>query len=257
MLTQFDIEALQRHRALVEDWCTKLVAPELAAAGTPLYLLTSSEWPELFAHDAECRGYTGRNTDLASRDRLQAAERWAGRGPCIVVHDVAILEELKAACFECDSPVVLGMILEVALHELAHVVVDGIQARPEPETFDSDHELTVQREFTAKPPETNQLKFVAMCAHAGPFHRVVIHLANRAVQLAHQYGAVFTLAGIASCETYRFSPATEYAAALGAELQDLTTPLSQILRRPYPEEFSRLVAQDVCAFLQSLKQDSA
>lgn len=154
-------------------------------ASHPIYVCFASIVPTHLRPSALCWGFTAPALDLAFHEWLVSCGRWRGRGPVIVLNDIAIRAEAEALAgddHEFADQLYRSRILATALHEAGHVLQCQIDLRPIPEdiAFDVEHRAQdAVAEFVANedtPP-------VPWKGHDAEFIRVLIHVVNRAEQI--------------------------------------------------------------------------
>jgi hypothetical protein len=193
--------------------------------------------------------------DLYLRPYL--GERWRGRGPAMVVHDCLLRGEIAATLGgfgerlrDVVEPrlwaVGLPNFFRVVLHELAHVFALGGDYKPLGAAGQGairSHGYSrlvadIDRRIEADPDLDRQR----------PYHspttwlRAVVHLQHRATAL-----------GVAPSpepiERWGCSPFPDYVRALGDEPERFARlPVAEILQRPLPAEYRRLVLSDIDRF---------
>ncbi len=228
------------------------VAPELRQR--PLYVVLTSDLPAAERSKATA-GHVSRTMDLYLRPYL--GERWRGRGPAMVVHDCLLRGEIAATLGgfgerlrDVVEPrlwaVGLPNFFRVVLHELAHVFALGGDYKPLGAAGQGairSHGYSrlvadIDRRIEADPDLDRQR----------PYHspttwlRAVVHLQHRATAL-----------GVAPSpepiERWGCSPFPDYVRALGDEPERFARlPVAEILQRPLPAEYRRLVLSDIDRF---------
>lgn len=128
---QSDVRAL---RASIELMCRAVAPRDLAAV--PVYIVFASEAPELAG---AVRGWT--HTAAADALRPNIAD-WRGPGVAMLLNDVLIGQELDALLpglpAKRREAYIEANLRDTALHEMAHILVDGVTYRPlscPPEAF--------------------------------------------------------------------------------------------------------------------------
>jgi hypothetical protein len=219
--------------ARAEALCRAVAGPDLA--GTPLYLLPQSRLAADFGTADVCDGFTNPSLDLYLRDYIGPA--WHGRGPCIVVNDLAFKDDLYADAFEY-------VVQSVVLHELAHVLMrpalfeDRPDLSPERLLFET---LLVADALKRDPPADRP----AYDGHESPFIRVALHLRHRAEAASVSIATALLCAGW----RYYLSPAHRYLEALGDEPARMAGALFRdILAARPPPAFVQLWDEDVVAY---------
>ena len=92
------------------DLCRKIAPLDLA--GHPLYIVAQSQIASEFGKAEGCHGYTSPSLDLYLQEFF---DDWQGRGPCMVVNDIAIDDDQ-------DPDFHHRVVINCILHELAHIV---------------------------------------------------------------------------------------------------------------------------------------
>ena len=97
--------------------------------GLPLYIPLQSGVADVMGPENFSDGYTTPNLDLNLRSVI--GEAWQGRGPCMVLNDVSIIDEHSPEDMEIVA-------ISTVLHELAHILdrpFAEISRLPPPEAF--------------------------------------------------------------------------------------------------------------------------
>jgi hypothetical protein len=225
------------------------VAPELRQR--PFYVMLTSDLPAA-ERSRTTAGHVSPTMDLYLRPHL--GEQWRGRGPAMVVRDCLLQGEVAATLAGFDErlrPIVeprlwavaLPNFYRVVLHELAHIFALG--GRYEPLGAAGEGAIRshgygglvadIDRRIEADPDLDRQR----------PYHspanwlRAVIHLRHRATAL----GVALSPEPI---ERWGCSPFPLYVEALGDEPERFAgLPVAEILQRPLPAEYRRLLLADI------------
>ena len=228
------------------------VAPELRQR--PLYIVLTSDLPAAERSKATA-GHVSPTMDLYLQPYL--GERWRGRGPAMVVDDCLLRGEIAATLGGFDErlrdvaeprlwAVGLPNFFRVVLHELAHVFALGGDYKPLgaagqgairshgygglvadiDQRIEADPDLDRQRPYHS--PTT--------------WLRAVVHLQHRAAALGLAVAPEPT-------ERWHCSPFPDYVRALGDEPERFARlPVGEILQRPLPAEYRRLLLDDIDRF---------
>ncbi len=215
-----------------ERLCRRVAGPDLA--GAPIYIVCQSSLAHDFGRAAGCEAYTTPSLDLYLADHISS---YRGRGPCMVINDLALREDNTNDFGYWFSALVL--------HEMAHIL-----ERPA---------LFADRTGV----DANKIKFEALCVadatdepeppvkatatprylgHEAPFIRIVLHLCHRAARAGRRIApsAVF------NCRQYGLSRPERYAAALADEPRRFANRLFRdILAAEPPSAFTNLWHDDV------------
>ena len=200
-------------------------------AGVPLYIVPQSR----IGGKSTCDGYTALSLDLHLREHIAD---YRGRGPCMVVNDVA-LAELEPSDFE-------HAFLVVVVHELAHILERCClyYERSESAGVITDEAKQIQRAVSSEAFDAD----IAFWHHGHRFIRIALHLAYR----AGQYGLPIALGSLCAGRRYEQSHACQYAALLGREPRRyLRASFRDLNRVPPPEAYRRLWTADTLAWLDS------
>jgi hypothetical protein len=165
-----------------EALCHAVAGRDLQDA--PFYLLAQSSLPRDFIWDDFGYGYTTPSLDIYLAPHIP---NYRGRGPCIVIHDIAIAEDFDAEDVEYLTQA-------YTIHELAHVL-------DRPVTYaDREGELPEKLQFEAlvvadvvKRPRRTDLP--AYFGHGASFIRIALHLCYRAAQVGVSIGPGAICAG--------------------------------------------------------------
>lgn len=202
------------------------VAPELPAAGIPLYLL---EHPASLPKPSDTAAYSCGGTCIAIRDELIARGEWFGPGPMICLVD------------PCQSGDERNDLLGVALHELAHELPARKYADSEPTAM---HRAMQAKVFTELANEDHSgLRTIPLAGHESAWIRRVLHLHHRALW----HGRPLPLCSLrAAGASYGLSPITAYLKALAPELTEmLSFSFREIELFDPPQEFAQLWQRDL------------
>jgi hypothetical protein len=211
-----------------ERLCRAVAGRDLA--GVPLYVLPQSRMT-VDLGTAHHYAFTTPRADLMFRDQI---DRWLGRGPCIVVNDLGLAEDV--------DPLDLSYVtLNCVLHELAHILdrpllyADDAGDTPARMQFDR---LVAVDALTRPPRAELPLYF----GHEAPFIRIAIHLAYRATRA----GFATKPAAIFQGHRHHLSPAASYEEALGDEPPSMVLfSLREMRHIPPPDAFSQLWQADL------------
>ena len=228
------------------------VAPELR--GRPFYVMLTSDLPAA-ERSTTTAGHVSPTMDLYLQCRL--GERWRGRGPAMVVDDCLLRDEVAATLTGFDErlrelakprlwAVGLPNFYRVVLHELAHVFALGGDYEPLGAAgqgairshgygglvADIDRRIETDPDLNRQRPYHSPATWL----------RAVIHLQHRASNLGVAVAPEPT-------ERWGCSPFPLYVEALGDEPERFARlPVAEILQRPLPAEYRRLVLGDIDRF---------
>ncbi len=232
---QFDFAALVDR---AHDLCRAVAGRDLA--GHELYIIRQSEISGEYGTAEGCEAYTSPCLDLYLREFI--GPHWRGRGPCLVLNDLAMLADVHPEDLEA---VVLG----ITIHELAHILDrpalyrERRDAEPDRLKFEAlvlADEVGQPRPTVAPQPWTG---------HGASFIRIALHLRHR----AREQGVVLLASALCGGPRYGLSPASAYRAALGDEPTRLARlTFREIAGIEPPTEFTNLWASDVAAHEPSL-----
>ena len=215
--------------ARAEELCHAVASHDLGE--TPLYIVSQSDLPEGFGSGDPCYGYTTPSLDLYLQDHIRD---WRGRGPCMVINDLALREDHLSD--ELEYPT-----CAYVLHELAHILdrpalfQDRTGVDPKRLIF----EKLVVASATQRPARTDLPPYFG---HEHAFIRIAIHLCHRAGRNGISVAPAVVCAGY----QYRLSHAARYQEALGDEPRrcvDLS--FREILASPAPRPFLDLWRADL------------
>jgi len=221
--------------AQAETLCQRIAPRDLA--GLPVYVVPQSALlADLGTADA-CDGYTTPSLDLYLRDAIGLA--WRGRGPCMVINDLVLLDEARD---DLET-----YFLATVLHELAHVLERPAlyRERPDAEPARLMFEALLLAQVVAEPPSPEDAR-ASLPHHGERFLRTALHLRHR----AEAAGVCIGPALVCPNRQYGLSHANVYRAALGAEpIRLADARIRDVLASPPPAEFSRLWADDLAHWL--------
>jgi hypothetical protein len=209
------------------DLCRQIAPLDLA--GHPLYIVAQSQIGSEFGDAEGCNGYTSPSLDLYLQEYIND---WQGRGPCMVVNDIAIDEDQ-------DPDFHHRIVLNCILHELAHIV-----DRPEPVTHRSIDPQRIQFEAlvvasSTKREESSQ----PMVGHGLSFVRKAIHLVERANRIGYDLGHP----GVCRMSDFGLSSILNYVEFIKPEIEqcqylwfrDFPPPSKQLLELFHSDTQSR------------------
>ncbi len=219
--------------------CRTVASRDLA--GLPLYIMLQSEVADVMGPENFSDGYTTANLDMNLRSVI--GDAWLGRGPCMVLNDVAIADDH----FPEDVDIVA---MSTVLHELAHIldrpVPVELQTLPSEDRIEFETMVityAVRHEYRPLP--------VAYHGHEDQFIRIALHLHHRAAMAGVETIPAILCAGW----RYGLSHVHRYMDALGDEPAAMTDMMFQdIVRAPPPAAFTNLWLSDVRRNLESCPQ---
>lgn len=211
-----------------EALCRTVASRDLE--GTPLYVVPQSSLPTQCGSGDGCFAYTTPSLDLYLREHIPG---YRGRGPCMVVNDLALAEDI-------DEEDLAWQTLVTVLHELAHIL-DRPALFEERAGVDPNRllfESLVVANASASPPRVD---IPLYHGHEAGFIRIALHLCFRARQLGYDiYHGV-----ICGGHRYGLSHASRYLEALGDEPARCSGTLFRDIKTVTPPEaFSQLWAAD-------------
>lgn len=212
-----------------EALCRAVAGRDLGT--TPLYLVPQSSLPAQCGSGKCCLAYTTPSLDLYMQEHIAA---WRGRGPCMVINDIAMAEEYEPADLEFAMKA-------HSLHELAHILVRPqlFEERPDACPNKILFESLVVAAATERMPSADLPVYFG---HEAEFIRTVLHLCHRAARIG------FDVRPSLLCAGYRYSlfPAQRYQQALGHEPEHCVEMFFRdILATQPPSEFTALWADDM------------
>ncbi|TWU13352.1 hypothetical protein CA54_21870 [Symmachiella macrocystis] len=227
MLTKSMNDIFMRAKRL----CRRVATRDLDVV--PLYLVLQSQMPVGRVTHNYCNGYTSPCLDLYLRDVI--ADKWWGRGACIVVNDEALQEAFEPEDIEMA-------LLHVVIHELVHVIDRPAPFRPRPSVAPTviAKEAVRVAEIVASDPQ-DDIRPALWVGHGRRFIRIALHLQYRVEQTGMRLSPGMLCAG----PTYGLSHAERYLTALGDEPADMIEmTFRDICLTDPPETFSRLWWRD-------------
>jgi len=222
-------------RVEAESLCRQIAARDLGE--TPLYIVPQSRLPMDLGGRSVCDGYTTASLDLYLREQIGVG--WRGRGPCMVINDIALGKETDPRDFQ-------HAFLAVSVHELAHIL-------ERPTLFYVREEVTattlrseavrVATTVSSDPlPEDKPLPFTG---HGARFILTALHLLHRADMAGTHIAAAPVCAG----DNYCLSHAERYRHALGEDPQQFANlTFAEIHQIDPPAAFAALWEADVTSW---------
>lgn len=219
-------------RGILWGWAERLcrVVAGQDLEGLPLYIVPQSRLAAEYGNAERAYAYTTPSLDLYLRPYLPG---WQGRGPCMVINDLALAEDFALEDVEY-------LVCAHALHELAHILdrAELFAPRAEASPEQLQFELLVLSDTNRRPPRPDLPLYHG---HGPAFLRIVVHLAYR----ASQAGFPVSAAGIFHGPRHGLSLAAEYEDAICNEPRRLTDlPMRQLLATEPPQPFLELWNQD-------------
>lgn len=228
------------------------IAPELRQR--PFYVMLASDLP-VSERSRTTAGHVSPTMDLYLQPHL--GERWRGRGPAMVVDDCLLRDEVAATLGGFSErlrdvveprlwAVALPNFYRLVLHELGHAFALGGDHKPLEAAVQGairSHGYgglvaDIDKRIEADPGLVRQRPYHSPVS----WLRLVIHLQHRAAALG-------VAAAPEPIERWGCSPFPLYVEALGGEPVRLTRlPVGEILQRPLPAEYRRLVLADIDRF---------
>jgi hypothetical protein len=189
-----------QYLAEAESLCRIVAALDLA--GHPLYIVPQSRIASEFGKAEGCHGYTSPSLDLYLQEFI---DDWQGRGPCMVVNDIAIDEDQ-------DPDFHHRIVLNCILHELAHIV-----DRPEPVPHRSIDPQRIKFEALVLASSTKrEASSQPTVGHGLSFVRKAIHLVERANRIGYDFG----YAGVCRTQDYGLSSILNYVELIESEVEE-------------------------------------
>lgn len=161
-------------------------------ASRPLYVCFVSDMPIDLRPNRDTFGYHSTFLDIAFRSWLTDSGRWRGRGPAIVLNDVAIAETANSLAGDdagLRDELYRLRILAITLHETAHVLTSPIDLRILPDEIAADIEKSSRAsviEWIADhdKPLAADVEFPPQWSgHEAAFIRTLLHVTHRAERL--------------------------------------------------------------------------
>ena len=198
--------------------------------GCPLYIVSQSALPGDIGGQSVCNGYTTPSLDLHLQEFIPD---YRGRGPCMVLNDLALREHPDA-----DHKVV-----STTMHELAHMLEWPTPYRPRPNVTVSKIEVEAREIADAVSQPAGPLEtYCPWAGHGINFTRLCLHLQYRADEVGEHVSPAQLCAGY----RYGLSHAARYSIALADEPERLAgRPLRHLHDEPVTQEFKRLFLDDV------------
>ncbi len=203
--------------AEAESVCRQIATLDLA--NYPLYILPQSRLVGLFGQAGNAYAYTTPSLDLYVRDYI---DDWRGRGPCVVINDLALDED-------CDPEFHREMVLNSAIHELAHIL-DRPQLVPDRNV----DPVRIQFETLVIANAANSEQSTpASHGHGLSFIRIAVHLVGRANLNGHDVRP----AGVIRMRELSPSSIDQYVDVIGPEVEAYI----DIRLQDFPEPSNRLL----------------
>jgi len=218
----------------------RMIVPDLS--GLPLYIIDAADMVSRELLVGAPRGFWA--SDLAVKSHLLARDRWAGRGPAMVL-DLDLIAADVQEFAPGDLRRLIQAVLGIGLHEMAH----GLQL-----PFDlhepNDYAECEQQQHVAELLSTAAAELWARfppdlpkcVAHELPFIRAALHLHYR----AEQADAKILPECVVDATQYELSSTDNYRRALGDEPQRMADETFAIIRDTTPPRaFAKLWCDDV------------
>ena len=205
------------------------LAPIDLANNVPIYVVQQNSHPPVDLLLLDSLGSFHPQYDLTFQSWLDSCGRWLGRGPLLVLNDVAIRDVSPAEDAESN-------ILGIALHEFAHALNVGFdlteRTAAEIALIELRASFAISR-LNAAPPST--LPQTPWAGHDGHFIRVAAHLVFR----AKRQGLAVELDQAVNFSQYGLrSSGDEYFYALTGEFERFAdAPLSTLRNHQPPAAF--------------------
>lgn len=227
--------------ARLEAFCRDLAGADLG--DLPLYIVPQSTLPPQCGSGNDCYGYFTPSLDLYLREHIP---NFRGRGPCMVINDVALRED------HADED--LDYVMHACvLHELAHIL-DWPLVYPEPVNVDPQKlmfEALVVAKATGRPARVEVPRYYG---HEASFIRIALHLVYR----AERFGMAISPAAVYASHRYGVSHISEYLDALDEEPANCADKtIRQIVAEDPPRAFSELWNSDLIAYQQRFSPRSS
>jgi hypothetical protein len=155
----------------------------------PCYVAMASTMPADLRPGAEVLGYHCTFLDITFRSWLVDSGRWRGRGPAVVINDIAlqaIAEQLGGDDVDLVAELYRDRVHALLFHEIAHALSQPFDLRPVPteiaDTVERDSRaavvqwITTRDEMPADPPPH-------WIGHEAAFIRTLLHIVARAERL--------------------------------------------------------------------------
>jgi len=217
-----------------ESLCRAVVGRDLGE--TPLYIVPQSSLPPDCGAGDHCYGYTTPSLDLYLADHISS---YRGRGPCMVINDLALAMDHHPDDIEYVVPAFV-------LHELAHILERPalFEDRTGVDPLRLKFEALVVADVGQRPVRND---LPAYFGHEAGFIRIALHLRYRALR----HGVSIAPGQLCAGYRYGLSHARRYVDALGSEPARLIdASFTNIRTTKPPPAFSSLWCDDFIAFHQ-------
>lgn len=231
------------------------VAPELSRR--PPYVVMRGELGADLQTGRALWGCTWPLQDLALRPELEAAGRWQGRRPAILIDLRAIVHEFRGCPYRFQKRrAVWATFRGVVLHELAHILDadadPGGDAEPDDGQVDRGRLNMVAELSGSCTPGNGPGARIPWMYHEWGFIRTALHLAHRTTAR----GAPVLSAEILDAAGYGLSSTSRYAAALGDEPRRLAdADFATIRATTPPPAFAELWRADLARWAKTARVD--
>jgi len=242
------IEALEELRTDCESLCRQCALIDFD--GKPLYVVLGSE----IIGDKNVERIGGCTTsllDILARPSIESRGQWCGRGPALMINEKMMWQIAVEQCGTTSLPVFpkfKSLCLSVALHEAAHLAVDGTARQdisPEAAEYVSTKTLRAFRVALTETTATREERRSDREHHDAKWIRAILHLHHRACATNYWPLLAMQLDVVADLELYGLSPVWKFERAIGDEPARLIgLSIAEILASEPPGEFSKLYTAD-------------
>lgn len=203
------------------------IAP-LDLAGLPIYVVPQSAIAAKFGNADATYGYIFTWLDWVLREEIGAS--WEGRGPCMVINDIAMRQDMPGS--------IEALFLSTVIHELSHVFERGMRFDSTPDISPDRvifEQLRMAHEVKNPVPESGQARTYHQ--HGQRFIRAMLHLRHR----AEAHGVRLAPAILFNDGPAIFATAFDYLLALQNEPERMfDASIAEILASHVPPAFERL-----------------
>lgn len=198
--------------------------------GHPLYVLFESELPAKYRPPSYVWGLHGPCLDLSLRGRLASEGRWRGRGPAVILNDLAIAKEASELAGD-DADLVAELynarMVATVTHEAGHMLERPLDLLPPPAEIEQEIQTTAEKALTRTAATTESeadapSDLPHWAGHDSLFIRSLVHAHARAERIVGRIPGSLVFPH----RRYQLSPLERYRHTLEREIASFDGCLS-------------------------------